>query len=145
MTPLYIYAAALILAGWLVVFLSLRRMLKRTNADFRLEFDRRMETLSAKLRNLEDAASARTTPVTPAQKEASGSNVTRTPAPSGSEEITPETVAKIGDTITALLGRKVQIRSVKILETPETVSTRWAQQGRAVIQASRNFASRRRE
>lgn len=147
MTPLYLLTAALMIVGWLAVFVSMRRMLKRTGAEVRLEFQRQIEALSAKIKDLEEAANARIADVGP-EREASAAPIlaqAQAPTPQASETITPETLAKITDTITALLGRKVQIRSVKILEIPETISSPWAQHGRAVIQASHNFAWRRRE
>jgi hypothetical protein len=148
MTPMYLLTAALIIAGWLVMFIGLQWMVKRTGAELRLEFQRQIETLSAKVKNLEEAASAPTAVLAPGKWEASaapGVAQAHLPAPQVSEAITPEILAKLADTITALLGRKVRIRSVKILETPDASPNPWAQHGRAVIQASRNFASRRRE
>jgi hypothetical protein len=61
------------------------------------------------------------------------------------EEITAETLAKIADTVAALLGRRVRIRSVRIVEQEDAIVNPWAQQGRVVIHASHNFAQRARE
>jgi len=143
---MYWLLAALIIAGWLVVLISARLMLTHACADLRLEFQRQIDALSAKVKALEQTASAQAAALTPGKIEAAASGVeAQVPTTQISDEITPETLAKIGETITALLGRKVRIRSVKILHTPDAIANPWALQGRAVIQASRNFASRRRQ
>jgi acetylornithine deacetylase/succinyl-diaminopimelate desuccinylase-like protein len=120
----YMLIAALVIAGWVVVYVSSRRALRRTREELRLEFQRRIEALSANVTALERTAAGAT------QK---------------AEEINSETLATIAETIAALLGRKVHIRSVKILETPSAVSNPWAQQGRVIVQASHNVAQRGRE
>jgi hypothetical protein len=144
MAHMYLLTAALVIAGWLAVFISSRLMLKRTCAELRLEFQRQIDSLSANVRALEQTAAARTVAVAPGKMEPSAAQA-QVPATQTSDEITPETLATISETVTALLGRKVRIRSVKILETPNAIANPWAQHGRAVVQASRNFASRRRE
>jgi hypothetical protein len=158
MAHMYLLTAVLVLAGWVVVFVSSRRMVKRTSAELRLEFQRQIELLSTRVQALERTGDARyaTAPVSAlgvsgemessAGKAGSLSAAQAHPTPiQAPEEITPETLAKIAETITALLGRKVHIRSVKILPTPNAIANPWAQHGRAVVQASHNFASRRRE
>jgi hypothetical protein len=138
MTDMYWLVAALVIAGCLAVFISSRLMLTRTCAGLRLELQRQIDSLSAKITALEETASARTAALAPGKIEASA-------APGASDEITPETLAAIVETITALLGRKVHIRSVKILETPNAIANPWAQHGRAVVQASHDLAQPKRE
>src|SRR4051812_34109730 len=53
------------------------------------------------------------------------------------EDITPETVAIIAAAVTAFLGKKVKIRRAVLIESG---TSPWAQQGRAIIQASHNLA-----
>jgi len=142
---MYWLIAALV-ATWLALLIGSRRMVKNTVAELRLEFQRQLDSLSEQVKGLEEAAGARTAVV--ATGKTYSSDAPSAPAHAavtpGSDEITPETLARIAETVTALLGRKVRIRSVKILPTSDAVANPWAQQGRAVIQASRNFASRRR-
>ena len=135
MAYMYLLTAALVIAGWLVVFIGLRRTLKRTCAELRPEFQRQVDSLSARLEVLERAADTRT---------ATASAVLSPREAQAPEEITAETLATIAETITALLGRKVRIRSVKILPTPDATANPWAQQGRAVVQASHDFSQRSR-
>jgi methylmalonyl-CoA carboxyltransferase large subunit len=52
------------------------------------------------------------------------------------EEVTPEILVVITAAVTAFLGKKVRIRSAKLLQTPYEVVNPWSQQGRAIVQAS---------
>ncbi len=135
MAHMYLLTAALVIAGWVVVFIGLRRTLKRTRAELRHEFQRQIDSLSARLEVLERAADTRTAAapavLSPREGQAPG-------------EITPETLATITEAVTALLGRKVRVRSVKILPTPDAIVNPWAQHGRAVVQASHDFSQRSR-
>jgi len=146
MAHMYWLTAALV-AAWLALLISSRRMLKNTVAELRLEFQRQIDSLSAQVRDLKEAGGARSAAVATGKTDTSvaASAPAQVAVAQGADEITPETLAKIAETITALLGRKVQIRSVKVVPTTDAIANPWAQQGRAVIQASRNFASRRRE
>jgi hypothetical protein len=127
----YMLIAALVITGWVLVYISSRRALRRTREELRVEFQRQINALAANVNAPERTAAS-----------AARSQATVTQAP---EEITPETLATITETIAALLGRKVRIRSVKMLETPSAVANPWAQQGRVIVQASHNVAQRGRE
>jgi hypothetical protein len=152
----YMLIAALVIAGWVVVYITSRRALQRTFPELRLEFQRQIDALSVKVTALERtvgvAAALPSAVRLPGKMEPLAADavapsaaqphaiVTQSPA-----DITSETLATIAETITALLGRKVRIRSVKILETPSAVGNPWAQQGRVVVQASHNVAQRGRQ
>jgi hypothetical protein len=135
MGQIYILAAVLI-AGWAAAYIGLRRALqracKRMRAELRLEFQQQIEALTEKVRTrtLEGAGET-----TGAAARTAG----------GNEEITPEILRTITETVSALLGRKVRIRSVKILQTPDATTNSWAQQGRVVVHASHNLAPRGHE
>jgi len=97
--------------------------LKRELARLRLDFDTRVAALEQKL-----AAAA------PDSKE------TREPLPLPppvQPEVSPEIVAIIAAAVTAFLGKKVKIRHARRIDSG---TTPWAQQGRAIIQASHNLA-----
>jgi methylmalonyl-CoA carboxyltransferase large subunit len=51
-------------------------------------------------------------------------------------EVTPEMLVVIAAAVTAFLGKKVRIRSAKMLQSPYEVVNPWAQQGRVFVQAS---------
>jgi hypothetical protein len=152
MAHMYLLTPALVIAGWMAVFISSRRTLKRVRAELRLEFQRQMDSLSASVRVLEQAAAPNSAVSTPRKLGSlAGDTVlpisaqAQAPVTQALEEITPETLATITETITSLIGRKVHIRSVKILPTTNAIVNPWAQHGRAVVQASHNFSQRKRE
>jgi hypothetical protein len=139
---MYLLIAALVIAA---VFVSWRRSLKRTSA----ELQRQIDSVSERVQALEQAGEARTISTVPESRKMEPSGEAALPPMASKaqplEEITPETLAKVTETVTVLLGRKVHVRSVKLLPTPDAIVNPWAQQGRAVIQASHNFSQRRRE
>ena len=51
-------------------------------------------------------------------------------------EVTPEVLVVIAAAVTAFLGKKVRIRSAKMLQSPYEVVNLWSQQGRALVHAS---------
>jgi methylmalonyl-CoA carboxyltransferase 12S subunit len=51
-------------------------------------------------------------------------------------EVTPEMLVVIAAAVTAFLGKKVRIRSAKMLQSPNEVVNLWSQQGRMLIHAS---------
>ena len=48
----------------------------------------------------------------------------------------------IAAAVTAFLGKKVRIRSAKMLQSPYEIVNPWSQQGRVFVQASHNLRSR---
>jgi len=58
-------------------------------------------------------------------------------------DVTPEVLVVIAAAVTAFLGKKVRIRSAKVLQSPYEVVNPWSQQGRVSLQASHNFRPRR--
>ena len=53
------------------------------------------------------------------------------------DEVTPEMLVVIAAAVTAFLGKKVRIRSAKLLmPPPREAASAWAQQGRVLIHAS---------
>lgn len=130
---MYLLTTAIIIAACLAVFVGLRRTLKRMSAEFRLEFQRQVDSLAARVAVLEHEVDAPAVPAALSATEAQAA-----------DEITPETLATIAETVAALLGRKVQIRSVKILPAPDAIANPWAQRGRAIVQASHDFSQRSR-
>ncbi len=58
------------------------------------------------------------------------------------QEIAPDTLVILAAAVTAFLGKKVRIRSAKMLGTPYEIVNPWAQQGRVIVQASHNLRPR---
>jgi|SRR5438105_332475 hypothetical protein len=118
------------------VFLS-QRALKRTVAQLRREMDERVSALEAKLQA--SAVSAPAPAQTVSQPEIPVVTPVVKPAPAPREEVTPETLLLLAAAVTAFLGKKVRIRSAKMLYAHESFNA-WSQQGRVVVQASHNLA-----
>ena len=58
------------------------------------------------------------------------------------EEVTPEMLVMIAAAVTAFLGKKVRIRSAKMLRPPCEVANPWSQQGRVLVHGSHHPRSR---
>jgi hypothetical protein len=93
--------------------------LKRELARLRADFDSRVAALEEKI-----------VAATPAGAELHEAAPTKA-------EVTPEIVAIIAAAVTSFLGKKVKIRNARRIDSG---TTPWAQQGRAIIQASHNLA-----
>jgi hypothetical protein len=55
------------------------------------------------------------------------------------EQVSPETLVVIAAAVTAFLGKKVRIRSAKLLRSRHGVANSWSQQGRILIHASHHL------
>ena len=58
-------------------------------------------------------------------------------------QVAPKTLALIAAAVTEFLGKKVRIRSARMLPAPSGVD-RWARQGRVTVQTSHNITQRGR-
>jgi hypothetical protein len=58
-----------------------------------------------------------------------------------SQRVTPKTLSVIAAAVTEFLGKKVRIRSARMLQAPYGVD-RWARQGRVTVQTSHNITQR---
>jgi hypothetical protein len=56
------------------------------------------------------------------------------------EAVEPEILLVIAAAVTAFLGKKVRIRSAKMLQSPYEIINPWAQQGRVSVQASHRLS-----
>ena len=56
------------------------------------------------------------------------------------ETVEPEVLLVIAAAVTAFLGKKVRIRSAKMLQSPYEIINPWAQQGRVSVQASHRLS-----
>ena len=116
-------------------FLS-RRAFESQLAELRRDFNARLDAIVAKIPAAPPIASV-AQPSKPVEKPLS---VAPAPVPiAAREEISPETLLIIAAAVTAFMGKKVRIRSAKMLYAHESFNP-WSQQGRAVVQASHNLA-----
>jgi hypothetical protein len=58
------------------------------------------------------------------------------------EEVTPETLVVIAAAVTAFLGKKVRIRSAKLVRPPREAVSAWSQHGRVQVHSSHNPRAR---
>jgi hypothetical protein len=129
--------AALILVGYAAVYLNMRRDLARTVEKLRAEWAEKLTMLMIADRLQEKEAM-------PAQagKVAAAPPVPIAPSPAIAKgEVSPDTLLVIAAAVTASLGKKVRLRSAKMLYSHESFNP-WSQQGRAVVHASHNVAQR---
>jgi hypothetical protein len=128
----------LLVAGWMATYFWSQRALKRTVAELRRELDERVASIAAKLQPAPVPQVAQA-PVVP--QSVSAALPTKPPPTPLREEVAPETLLLIAAAVTAFLGKKVRIRSAKMLYAHESFNA-WSQQGRVVVQASHNLAQR---
>jgi methylmalonyl-CoA carboxyltransferase large subunit len=157
-----VIAAALVAAGCLLTYARLRRAFRNDVAELRRAAEHRLDDLANLVRTLEaqiaalKAAPAAPAPVVlvpvaaPAGKAeaavASPKPVVAAPkevaAAPKEEDVTPEILLVMAAAVTAFLGKKVRIRSAKMLQSPYEIVNPWAQQGRVFVQASHNLRPR---
>jgi hypothetical protein len=126
--------AGLIGGGFAATFFLSQRALKRTIAELRRELDGRVSAVEAKMQAVSAA------PVQPVvQPAVSVITPVVKPAAPPREEVTPEMLLVLATAVTAFMGKKVRIRSAKMLYAHESFNA-WSQQGRVVVQASHNLA-----
>jgi hypothetical protein len=58
------------------------------------------------------------------------------------EEVTAETLVVIAAAVTAFLGKKVRIRSAKMVRQPREAVSAWSQHGRMLVHSSHNPRAR---
>jgi hypothetical protein len=132
--------AAIILLGYLVVYLLSQRHLERTIEKLRGEWTAEIDSLIVKIRLERNEAVVPAPPLV--AQPVSGAAPAGVPvATPPRKEIAPETLLVIAAAVTAYLGKKVRVRSAKMLYSHESFNA-WSQQGRAVVQASHNVAQR---
>jgi methylmalonyl-CoA carboxyltransferase large subunit len=117
-------------------------------SERQLATERQLGELAGALKALEArvAALSQPTALQPASAPAAGVKAATAAATEavhpGKGEVTPEILVVIAAAVTAFLGKKVRIRSAKMLQSPYEVVNPWAQQGRMFIQASHNLRLR---
>jgi methylmalonyl-CoA carboxyltransferase 12S subunit len=131
----------LLMVGWAATYIATRRMLNREIAALRREMDERVNALLLSIRSAQRSEVGKAAAAPPAAKPEAAA-VSQTPSqPSEKHQgISPEVLLVIAAAVTAFLGKKVRIRSAKMLQTPYEIVNPWVQQGRVVVQASHNLS-----
>jgi hypothetical protein len=132
---------AVVITGYVAVYLLLQRSLNRTVEKLRGEWAEEFRSLMVAVRREERPKGALVAVPVAAASQPFATVPSPTPTAVKREEVTPETLLLIAAAVTAFLGKKVRIRSAKMLYSHESFNA-WSQQGRAVVQASHNVAQR---
>jgi hypothetical protein len=135
--------AVVAVAVGILTYLSLLRAFRRAIGELRLETERQLNALTNTLRDLQTQVAERVAEVqsAPVAKVEVAESATRSEIPQA-EEVSPEILVVIAAAATAFLGKKVRIRSAKMLQSPYEIVNPWSQQGRVFVQASHNLRSR---
>jgi methylmalonyl-CoA carboxyltransferase large subunit len=104
--------------------------LVRDLSERQLAMERQLGELAGAVKALQARVAELSQPAAAAFAPAAGVKAT------AKEEVTPEILVVITAAVTAFLGKKVRIRSAKLLQSPYEVVNPWSQQGRAIVQAS---------
>jgi methylmalonyl-CoA carboxyltransferase large subunit len=101
-----------------------------------------IKALQARVAELSQPATLQTAPA-PVVEMKTAAAVSKDAAHREKGEVTPEMLVVIAAAVTAFLGKKVRIRSAKMLQSPYEVVNPWSQQGRVFVQASHTLRPRR--
>lgn len=137
----------------LISYLTAQHAVKQAGENARAQLELRLSGLTTAIAELEAqvAALSRTNErlaaaahATVASMESSGNGAAVQGATKSSEEIPADILIVISAAVTSFLGKKVRIRSAKMLQSPYEIVNPWAQQGRVIVQASHNLQVRHR-
>ena len=135
---LFIVAVAAAAIGYRFSQLAFRRSL----GELEDKTSRQLSLLSETVKSLETEIAQLRKPAS-AESAAAAAPISSPQAPAAAtapvQDITPDTLVVLAAAVTAFLGKKVRIRSAKMLQSPYEIVNPWAQQGRAIVQASHNL------
>lgn len=133
--------ALLITAGCAASFFLSQRALRRTILRQQDEMEQRIDALNAALKALDARIVLFPTPpvqITAITTEASAPSLVGE-ALREQEQVSPEILAVIVAAATALMSRRIRLRSARALQSPLEAASAWSQQGRVFIQTSHNL------
>jgi methylmalonyl-CoA carboxyltransferase large subunit len=137
----FIVMTVLVGAGCGLSYVGLWTMLRLAGAERQRTTDLQLSALTGELKALEArVAELSKAPATDSVAEMKVEPVAAKPAAHReSEEITPEMLVVMAAAVTAFLGKKIRIRSAKVLQQPREAANSWSQQGRMLVHASHNL------
>ena len=130
-----------VVAASMLAYMFLQRAFRPKLSELEDKTTRQLNMLSDAVKRLETeiALLRKSVPVESAGAAAPISSPTPAVVEGEAQEITPDTLVVLAAAVTAFLEKKVRIRSAKILQSPYEIVNPWAQQGRAIVQASHNL------
>ena len=137
-----------VITGLVLVYVLSQQAFRRSLSEVQDYTARQIAVLSDALHGLEieiaqlrKAAPAQSV-APPAPSPAAPAITTATKPEPKAQEVAPDTLVLLAAAVTAFLGKKVRIRSAKMLQSPYEIVNPWAQQGRVIVQASHNLRPR---
>jgi len=151
-----VIVAVLVALGCVVTYVSMQRKLRRIVVELQQSSRQQLDALTQTLKAVEERIAelkrpAAAPPVVAPDAAPAAKGTAAAPPPTKEaappkqempEEVTPEMLVVIAAAVTAFLGKKVRIRSAKMLQSPYEIVNPWSQQGRVFVQASHNLRSR---
>jgi len=139
--------ALIVILGCVLTYVGSQRAFQRWSAERQQANEIRLQSLMKTIEGLETRLAELSKPApAPVPSASAVPPVIVTPvapeAATKKEEITQEILAVLAAAVTAFLGKKVKIRSAKMLHSPYEIVNPWSQQGRIIVQASHSLRSR---
>lgn len=123
--------AVIVALACVITYVSAQAAFRRRTSEVRQAEENRLQTLGKTIQDLESRLAELTKAPAPAQAQPI--------VPEKKEEVSPEMIIVLSAAVTAFLGKKVRIRSAKMLQSPYEIVNPWSQQGRVIVQASHNL------
>jgi methylmalonyl-CoA carboxyltransferase large subunit len=105
-------------------------------SERQLAMERQLGELASTVKALQARVAELSEPAAPAPVVNVKTTAAKVMAHRETGEVSPEMLVVIAAAVTAFLGKKVRIRSAKMLQSPYEVVNPWSQQGRALIHTS---------
>ena len=140
----FIVMTVLVGAGCGLSFVGLWLMLRQAGAERQRETDLQLNAVADALKALESRVAGLSQPqaLVPDVESGAASVAAKPVAHRENEEVSPEMLVVMAAAVTAFLGKKVRIRSAKLLQASRESANSWSQQGRMLVHASHNLRKR---
>ena len=119
--------------GCVITYVSAQAAFRRRASELHRTEESRLQSLAKTIQDLESRLAELSKAPVPATTQAQPAPVEK------KEEVSPEMIIVLSAAVTAFLGKKVRIRSAKMLQSPYEIVNPWSQQGRVIVQASHNL------
>ena len=125
--------AVIVALACVITYVSAQAAFRRRSSESHLAEENRLQSLGKTIQDLESRLAELSKTPAPAPTQ------TQPVVPEKKEEVSPEMIIVLSAAVTAFLGKKVRIRSAKMLQSPYEIVNPWSQQGRVIVQASHNL------
>jgi methylmalonyl-CoA carboxyltransferase large subunit len=136
----FVLIVALVGVGSALSFAGLWMMLRVIISERQQETESQLSLLTSTLKALEARVAELSRPA--GTQEAADPAAAKEAVPADDEQVTPDMLVVIAAAVTAYLGKKVRIRSAKMLRPTRAGVGAWSQQGRVLVHGSHSLRSR---